>query len=327
MRRRVSQYVFIIICLLFLLCPVLRAQGVSDKEAAKDLAVEKVKDRVLDDNAYRQKLSEIISKQEEGEEYKSEVDAYMRYMPMSSLRDQPGKISVIHSAAEYNYLFKAFKKIPVQVGFGAGYINLNKNEAVPVSLPTKLTGFSFGAQATFPCFNVDNAYLRFGVTPSFEGEDWQIRSSNFSIPMLALAIYQPMEKLTLVGGFLFTPGTEDSFVGIGGLIYTPTDKLSFNLIPPRPTITYQLTKIISLFLEGNLFNNEYKVSKDGIKGKSLTYNEWDVGGGINLTVNKSIDISLSAGNMFNRYLKYSDSLGKVDIKNGPYMQCRVEITF
>lgn len=317
MKRKMFSSIFAAVIFSLAFCPSLKAQEASDKDAAKKLA----------DDTYRQKLREIISKQPKGEEFKNEVDSYIKYMPMSSLRDQPGKISVIQSATEYSYVFKAFSKIPVELSLNTDYINLNKNDAVPVSLPTTLTEIGAGIQATLPFFGVDKTYLRLGARPSFSGEDWEANSSNFSIPSTTLIIYQPNDKLTLIAGVLVTPSSGRKVTGIGGLIYNPTDKLSFNLIPPRPTISYQVCKAVSLFLEGSIFNNQYKVSKDGFKGKSLVYNEWDIGGGINIIVNKDVDVSFSAGNMFNRYLKYSDSLGKADIKNGPYVECRVEITF
>jgi hypothetical protein len=52
-----------------------------------------------------------------------------------------------------------------------------------------------------------------------------------------------------------------------------------------------------------------------------------LGGGLKYSLNKFIDTSLSVGGMFNRTLKYRDSLGKVNIQNCLYTEFRVEAQF
>jgi hypothetical protein len=121
------------------------------------------------------------------------------------------------------------------------------------------------------------------------------------------------------------PGYEEQLAPIAGVIYKPNDKLTFNLVPTRPTITYALNDKVTLFGEGGLSGGEFKITKDDLKGLTLAYNEIHMGGGIQYKINKFIQSSLSVGGMFDRSLKYRDSLGKVTIKDGLYTEFRVEI--
>lgn len=275
---------------------------------------------------YRQKLSSdiVAVEQKEEEEFKNELDSYVRFIPGRSLTSQPGKISVIESAAEYNYNFKLFGQLPIQLGVGAGNVNINADDAVPVSLPTQLKSVVFGAETTIPLFEIDKTYLRFGIMPSFYSDNWNFKANSFNLSSVAMIIYQPNKMLTLVAGVASLPGFEDPILPIMGLIYKPNDKLTFNLIPDRPNISYCLTDRFSVFVEGNLSGGEYKVTKDGSKA-ALGYNETHAGCGAKFRVNKYIDASLSTGRLFNHYLKYKDSLGKVNIKNGLYTEFRLEM--
>lgn len=274
---------------------------------------------------YRQKLSsDIVVVEQQEEEFQNEADSYVRFIPGRSLASQPGKISVIESAAEYNYNFKLFDQLPIQLGVGAGNVNINTDDAVLVSLPTQLTGVTFGAETTLPCFKLDKTYLRFGIMPSFYSDNWNFKANSFNLSSIAMIIYQPNKVLTLVAGVASFPGFENPILPILGLIYKPNDKLTFNLIPDRPNISYCLTDRFNVFIEGNISGGEYKVTKDGLKA-ALSYNEIHTGCGAKFKINKYIDASLSTGRLFNHYLKYRDSLGKVNIKNGLYSEFRLEM--
>ena len=128
-----------------------------------------------------------------------------------------------------------------------------------------------------------------------------------------------------MAGVAFYPEFKYDIFPILGFIYKPNDKLSFNLTPDRPNISYILNSRITLFLEGSSAFDEYEVDKDNLENVVLRYREIHLGTGIKYKVNKFIQSSLSVGGMFNRYLEYKDSLGKVDIKDGVYTEFRLEI--
>jgi len=273
---------------------------------------------------YRHRLKELVTLEEE-EGVGLAIDSYVRYMPSRSLYTQDGKISIVDSATEVSYDFKLMNKLPIELSIDTQYISLNDKESMPISLPAKLTGMGFGVQATLPFFNVDKTYFRMKVEPTYNSDDWNVNNGTFRLPGQAFLIYQPNEKWTLVGGIAVYPHSPgNSILPIAGFIYKPNDKLLFNIIPTRPTISYAFTDRITGFLEGGMSSPDFRVNLDGYKGAILTYNEMHAGAGLKINLTKNIDASLSAGRMFNRYLEYADSLGKIDIKNDYYSEFRVE---
>jgi len=275
---------------------------------------------------YKQRLGAIVVKEETPvEEAPNEIDTYVRFLPKRHAKQLDGSVGITQSAFEYSYNFKAFGKIPVQVGLGSEYISINNS--TEVKLPAHLTDIAFGVEATLPFFNFKNTYFRFGATPSFPSDNWRVNSSAFRIPSRYFIIHQPNPKLTLIGGIAVFPSEESTVLPILGLIYQYNDKLVFNLMPKRPTIVYSLSKKLDLFLEGVFQGDEYQVKKDGYKKAILQYNEIHLGAGAKYSPNQYIDMSFSAGRTVNHYLKYRDSLGKVNIKNGLYTEFRVEAGF
>jgi hypothetical protein len=129
-----------------------------------------------------------------------------------------------------------------------------------------------------------------------------------------------------LSGIAVYPDFEDEVLPIVGFIYKPNDKLSFNIVPKRPNITYALNNRVSLFTEGSLaLNKEFEVKRDNAENVVLTYKETRLGSGIKFRFNRYIQASVSAGGLFKRRLRYRDNQGKVDIKDGLYTEFRVEI--
>jgi hypothetical protein len=325
-------YLFTVISFLVIFQSVLEAQTLTRNEAVTWAlaeaegrlgALEETLSQTKSDVEYRQRLDEEMSK--ETEKSGLEIDSYVRYMPSHSLEAQPGKISVVDSACEYSYEFKASEELPIELSLDTQYIALNDKEEMPLSLPTKLTEVGFGIQTTLPFFNFNNTYVRLEVMPSFYSDSWNISSSSLRIPTHTFLIHQPDEKWTFIGGVAVYPEYESCIWPILGFIYKPNNKLTFNIVPDRSNISYALSDYITLFTEGDTTYSEYEVKKDGLKSAVLRYAERHLGGGIKFKVNKNITASFSSGYSFSRYLKYRDSLGKVNIKNSLYSEFRVEI--
>ncbi|MFA5275601.1 MAG: DUF6268 family outer membrane beta-barrel protein [Candidatus Omnitrophota bacterium] len=272
---------------------------------------------------YRQKLKETISAPQET--YKQELDSYVRYMPTVNAKNQSGKVSVVDSASEYNYLFKLFGRIPTQAGIAADYISINNS--TQLELPSKLTGISFGMESTLPFFNFNKTYFRLGLAPSFFSDGWNIRMSNFRIPMRFFLINLPNDKLVFIAGVSVRPNYRDKVLPILGFIYTPNERWVFNIVLDRPNITYNVNEKWSIFAEGDSSGGEYKVNTANFKGQILEYNEYHTGLGTSYEINKYTKLSVSGGYMFDRTIRYRNKdSGKVALEGGAYSELRVEIT-
>jgi len=322
---------FFSVAFLTFLAPSLRAAetDLRDKainmafaEAKSEDSLEAQESKERSAQEYRQKLDAVITEKKE-DEFSHEVDSYIRYLPGRTLNAQPGKISVIDSAFEYSYTFKAFGQLPVEISLQSGYAGIEEKD-VRVSLPANLTNVGLGIETTLPFFKFDKTYFRMSLNPSFHSQNWEARSSAFRMPVHSFVIYQPDEKWTFIAGVAVYPDYDSPVLPIIGFIYKPNDKWTFNLIPERPTISYAVNEHLTIFAEGSISCDEYEVTKDGRKGVILTYNENYAGGGIKYSFNKYLNASISTGAVFNHYLRYEDSLGKIDIKNGQYCEFRVE---
>lgn len=256
-------------------------------------------------------------------ETQSELDSYFRFMPSRKTAGPPGKVEIIEADSKYSYEFKAFEQLPVKLSLENRYIGIENS--TEVELPAHLAGLNTDIETTLPFFNFNNTYIRFGVSPSFYSDDWDFPASSFRIPSRAFLIYKPNTKWTFIAGVAVYPEFEYDILPILGFIYKPNDKLSFNITPERPNISYSFNDRVTLFAEGGTSLDEFEVAKDNLKNVVLQYRELHLGAGIKYKVNKFIQSSLSVGGMFNRYLEYKDSLGKVDIKNGVYTEFRVVI--
>jgi hypothetical protein len=274
---------------------------------------------------YRQKLKEVITEDAPEEEKSLEAEAYYRYMPSRSVDAMSGKVAVTEAAQETSYVVKAFSKLPIELSVQDSYLGIENS--TPIELPAKLTGVSFGIEATVPFFKFDKTYFRFGVFPSFYTDDWNFNSSAFRMPNRYMLIHQPNDKWTFVAGVAVFPDyVTDQVAPILGFIYKPNDRLLFNIVPTTPSVSYKLNDKLTVFCEGGSSSGEYEVTQDQFKNVILEYKEFHMGSGLQYRINKYAQSSVTVGGIFNRQLRYHpDSLGKVNVGNGFYSEFRLEM--
>ena len=254
------------------------------------------------------------------------VDSYIRYMPSRGVEAMPGKVEITEADSEYSYEFKLMGKLPVKFSLDNNYIGIK--ETVDVELPAHLIGLTTDIETTLPFFNFNKTYLRIGISPAFYADDWDFPASSFRLLSRFIFLYVPNPKWTFVAGVAVYPDFEQEALPILGFIYKPTDKLTFNIVPKRPNITYLLNDKVLLLAEGGgSLNSEFETTRNDSKNVVLHYKEMHLGAGVRLKINKLIQSSLTAGAVFNRSLKYRDTQGKVNIKEGLYTELRTEIKF
>jgi hypothetical protein len=257
------------------------------------------------------------------EDFNQSLDTYFRYSPSRGAHAQSGSVATMEADSEYKYELKLFDELPVKLSLEDSYIGIENT--TDVELPARLVGFITDIETTLPFFKVDKTYIRIGISPSFYDDDWNFHSSSFRIPVRSFIIYKPNEEWAFIGGVAVYPDYETKAFPILGFIYQPNDRLSFNIVPKRPNVSYKLNDKLTVFAEAGMSYEEYEVTKDDLKNVVLRFKEDRLGTGIKYKFNKFIESSVTVGGVFNRSLKYRDSLGKVDIKSGFYSEFRVEI--
>jgi len=269
-------------------------------------------------------LSVAFAQQNAEFDYTHALDTYARFIPSRSAWDQPGSVKITESEFEYDYQLKAFGKLPVEFSVNSQYIGIDNSTAV--ELPAHLTGFTAGLETTVPLFGLKQAYFHAGVFPSFYGENWAFGADHFRIPSKYYAIYVLNDQWTFVGGAAVFPEFDTTVSPVLGVIYKPNDKLTFHFVTDTQRISYALTDKLTLFVEGHeSTDNEFIVTRGAAKKVTLEYNEGHLGTGIKFKINKYTDITLSGGQIIFNSLKYLDGNGKVVVKNGPYVELRVQV--
>ncbi len=247
------------------------------------------------------------------------------FLPSSDVSTPSGRVRISQESAGCSYELKAFGSLPVKFSLDGRYTGIDNTS--PVDLPAHLNALETGLETTLPFFNLESAYLRFGLNPSFYGDSWDFTAYDFRIPARVVGIYRPSDTWTWVAGVAVYPEFQCTAFPVFGLIYKPDDVWTFHLVPQRPHINYKLNQRVVLFAEGAGGFGEYEVDKDGYKSAVLQYKEIRAGGGLEYKINDSLTGVFSTGGVFNRALKYRDSLGKVVIEDGMYVSARLQARF
>jgi hypothetical protein len=256
----------------------------------------------------------------------NEAAAYAWFMPATSSKQASGRVEMTQFETEYSREFKLFGQLPVAVSLCSGYIGLNNS--TPVRLPAQLAAVNADIEVTLPFFTVKKTYFRCGVTPTFVADSWNFSGSDFRLPFRTYLVYEASKKLIFVGGVAIYPDYEDDVSPVVGVIYMPDDKWVFNLTTDNPSISYAFNDKFTLFLEGDIDTEEFEISRDVAVRRVLRYSGSYAGSGIGYELNKYASISLSAGGIFNRSLRYRDPVhGKVSLKNSFYTQFNLEAAF
>ncbi|MDD5116166.1 MAG: DUF6268 family outer membrane beta-barrel protein [Candidatus Omnitrophica bacterium] len=322
--KLIARAGFLLALILFIVFPpVISAGGVREADTAQDVRADPISDGPASGASnYRQRLGKTIVKEEDF--FSHELDTYVRYMPSRGAAAQAGRISIVDSATEYSYTVKVLGGLPVEFGLGAKYIGIANTTSV--KLPPHLTRVSFGVETTVPFLTVKDTYFTVGLAPMFSTDNWGVRSSALSLTQRYFLIRQASDSLTLIAGVFISPHENDPIMPILGFIYKPNDKLTFNIIPKQPEISYKLNDKLTLFSQADITMDEYRVDKEGLKNIALEYNEIHAGAGLRYKANENIQGNIVVGGVFNRSIKYRrDDYGKITVKNGVYTELRIDI--
>ncbi len=254
------------------------------------------------------------------------VTAYTRYLLPSRVEAQPGKVSILEAGGEGGYDFKILDKLPMTISAAIDYIGIGKT--IPRPLPSSLINMGITLEGKVPIFKIKNTYLGASINPSFATDVHCFGSKSFLIPTRVVIIYIPNNQMTFICGPEFFTDFDNDTQIIGGMIYTPTDKITLYLTTEYPHILYKVNDKLDLLAEGQwVLFNQYKVRNGNDDNILVSYREAWVGGGFHFRPSKCIDTSFSAGGVFNRQLRFHHAGEKIDIDKGYYLQGVASVDF
>lgn len=249
----------------------------------------------------------------------------VRYMPDTDADGMSGSVAITEAMSECRYTVKAGGVLPVTFALAHGYAGIENSS--PLELPSHLVALKTDIETTFPFLSFENTYLRVGVGPSFFADSWSFATSDFRITSRAVLIHKRGERWVYIAGLAFYPDYETEVFPVFGFIYRPSDRLSVNLTPRSPRVLYDVSDRLSLFIEGGTSGGEYEVKKGDLKSAVLKYTNLRAGTGATYRISRTVAASFSCGGVFNRTFKYRDSLGKVNLKDGMYVEARLTASF
>ena len=254
------------------------------------------------------------------------IFTYTRYLLPSKVESQTGKVQILEAGGESKYDFNILGRLPFTISAAIDYIGIAKTIARP--LPTSLINAGITLEGKVPLFNIKDTYLGASINPSFATDIHCFGSKSFLIPTRIVIIYIPSKELTFICGPEFFTDFDNDTQIIGGMIYTPTDRITVCLTTEYPHILYKINDKVDLLVEGQwVLFNQYKVRIENNDNVLLSYREAWFGGGFHFRPTKYIDTSFSAGGVFNRQLKFHHAGEKIDIDKGFYLQGVVSIDF
>lgn len=266
---------------------------------------------------------------EEGQEERHHTVTFStRTMPSSDIESQDGDIDIVETAFGWEYEFKAFDKMPVELSIDAGVINLD-NDGISVELPAHLKSRSLGLGVKLPAPFLDEEHFFTGweIYPTMNTEGDTFDGGAFRMPMRAYLIYRRDENFILIGGVTVRPDYDTTVLPVLGLIYKPNDRLSFNLASDDPHIAYELTDKARLRWDFDYTFEEYEVNRGDSEDVVLKFQDASTGIGIECDYMEYVKAGISVGYVFNRRLEYEDGEGKVLPEGDVYVRAQIMANF
>ena len=225
------------------------------------------------------------------------VQMSVSHLPAADLHGVPGDAGIS------DYRLKLARNIGVDdrltLTLGGGYGLKHIDVPSTVVLPQELHALFLEAGARYRIS--DSAFASVKLYPGFYSDFKEFGTGNLRLPILALGGYSFENGFSVVGGCIYRFGYHTSqFIPALGFSYQPDPFWRFDLIAPRPGITYFATRQLQLFVAGDFASDEYEIRDPKFGAQAMKYSDYKVMGGFNYLPTPTIKISTSMGYAFDR---------------------------
>lgn len=189
---------------------------------------------------------------------------------------------------------------------GGGYALKHIDAPSRAALPDDLHGLFLELGARYRIN--DRAFASLKLSPGFYSDFKELGSDDLRMPLLALGGYNFENGFTVVGGFIYRLGYHSSsFFPALGFTYQPNTDWRFDLIAPRPSVTYRASRQVQLFAAGDFASEEYELHDRSSGAKAIKYGDYKVMAGLTYLPSPAVRISTSLGYAFERKFSFYDS--------------------
>jgi len=196
------------------------------------------------------------------------------------------------------------------IGIGLGFHSLSG--PVQTDMPAWVFDFSIGYQIRHRLgpltFDLATAVL---AASDFKGNARQgIRFPSHVVGFLTVG-----PALDLVFGADYLDRGDIKLLPVGGLIWVPNPAMRFELVFPRPRVTFQVTDKHRLYVAGELGGGSWAVERETLDDDLATYRDLRVCVGIEDIQKDGSRIAFEIGYLFNRRLEYSSGIGDMNLND------------
>jgi hypothetical protein len=111
-----------------------------------------------------------------------------------------------------------------------------------------------------------------------------------------------------------------------GFSYKPNESWRFDIVAPRPTITYSASHRLQLFVAGDFASDEYEVHDRMIGAKAIKYSDFKVLAGIGFLPSPEVKLSASIGYAFDRRFVFYDSFrSDLRLDDAPFFRVSLDV--
>lgn len=177
--------------------------------------------------------------------------------------------------------------------------------------------------------------IRLDVRPGIYS-DWQdIDGSDINFPALVAVGYQVNTNLLLVAGININPWSRLATIGGPGVWWRFAEDWTLNLVLPKPTLEYSLTRNWITFIGGEITGGAFRVADDfgneygrsNLNGEKFAYRELRASGGLRYRMGPFWGASLEAGYAFNRQFEFREADWQFRTDPAPFVRLGLQGAF
>lgn len=233
------------------------------------------------------------------------VQTSVGYLPSADLHAASGDVTISDYRLKIARNIRLDERITLNLGGGYGLKHVVSSPAA--SLPRDLHALFLETGVTYRIN--DKAFASLKLYPGFYSDFKDPGEDDLRMPALALAGYSFDNGMSVIGGFLYRFGYyANPFIPVLGVSYQPNQTWRFDLVAPRPGITYVASRQLQLFVAGDFASDEYELKDRSFGAKAIRYGDYKGMAGFTYVPTTSTKLTAAGGYAFERRFVFYDSI-------------------
>jgi len=244
-------------------------------------------------------------------------------LPAADFPGMPGDASIADYRLKITRNLRIDERLTLSVGGGYGLKHIDASSVA--SLPQDLHALFIEAGARYRIN--EKAFASVRLSPGFYSDFKEIGSDDVRMPVLALGGYSFDDRWSVVGGLIYRFGSHSSrFMPALGFSYQPNEAWRFDMVAPRPTITYAASSRLQLFAAGDFASDEYEVHDRAFGAGAIKYSDYKVLVGAGFLPVPEVKLSTSIGYAFDRRFVFYDSFRPdLRLEDAPFFRVSLDV--